>query len=194
MVRSLFDRARAARERLGGGDLEGARTAFDGRAWLDAWNVAVEAVAGRVAAVVRGRLERAQLRSGFPPRRLRPLLPTADDARVLRGKLEAAGIPLEQVIDRPIAGASWWDETRRRASALEDSWDRMENVVRLELAATSDRIERVERWRPSPLVPLVVGGVVAALLIWLGLAIGGIAPRPAFLDSVTDWFWSLPWP
>jgi hypothetical protein len=194
LVRRLFERAQAARDFLLAGDRDGARAALDPPVWLDVWRTAAAAVGDRVPAVIEARLRNAALRTRFPPRRLRALLPPPDDARVLRARLDAAGIPLEETLARPVQGGAWWDEIRRRAGALEEAWERLENVVRTELAAAAEREARIASWRPSPALPLAIGAIAAALLVWLGLALGGLVPRPGFLDPFNDWFWSLPWP
>jgi hypothetical protein len=194
LVRRMFERTQASRGFLLAADQDQAKAALDPPVWVEAWEAAVARVAQRVPAVIAARLERARARSGLPLRRLKALLPTADEVKVLEAKLGAAGIPLEQALSRSTLGSGWWDEIRRRAGALEESWDQLENVVRLELAAAATRIEEVEHWRPSPRAPLVIGGLLALVLIWLGLAIGGLVPRPPLLDPLTDWFWSLPWP
>ncbi len=194
LVRQLFERAQAARDFLLTGDQDGARAALDRPIWLDSWRTAVTATADRVTAVKAARIERAARRSGFPARRLRELLPTTDDRSVLMAKLEAAGIPLEETISRGSSGGPWWDEIRRRASRLEESWDRLETVVRLELSGIEGRLQTIERWRPSVVGPVLLAAALVGLMSWLGLAIGGYLRRPAWLDGVNDWFWSLPWP
>jgi hypothetical protein len=194
LVHALFQRTQAARDFLLTGDQAGARAALDRPVWMEVWHDAVTKTAARVMAVTTSRLERAARRSGFPARRLKELLPTADDRAVLRAKLEAAGIPLEEAFSREASGASWWDLIRRRASRLEESWDRLENVVRLELASVDERRGAIESWRPSRVIPMAGAVTLVLVLAWVGLAIGGYLPRPRWLDSVADWFWSLPWP
>jgi hypothetical protein len=194
LVRALFQRTQAARDFLLTGDQGGARAALDRPVWMDVWNSAVTQTAERVMAVTTGRLERAARRSGFPARRMKELLPTADDRAVLRAKLEAAGIPLEEAFTREPPGAAWWDLIRRRASRLEESWDRLENVVRIELGSIEERRGTIESWRPSRLVPIAAAAALVLTLAWIGLAIGGYVPRPRWLEPVASWFWSLPWP
>src|SRR5262249_51937276 len=111
-----------------------------------------------------------------------------------RAKLEAAGIPLEEVFTREPPGSVWWDLVRRRASRLEESWDRLENVVRLELGSIDERRGTIEAWRPSGVLPFAGAATLVLVLGWIGLAIGGYVPRPGWLDPVASWFWSLPWP
>ena len=194
LVGRLFERAADARKAIAAGNPAGARVALDRSVWLESWQTAVSAAADRVHAVIVARLGRAQARSGFPARRLRELLPTVDDRAVLRAKLDAAGISLEEAVARRSLGDPWWDDVRRSAGALEEAWERLENVVRLELAGYDDRAETIARWRPSLVGPSILAVLLTGVVAWLGLALGGYVPRPHWLDGLHQWFWSLPWP
>jgi len=195
LVSDLFERAGSARGFLMTGDSGGARAALDRAGWLEIWRVAAGKAADRTMTSLTDRLERAGRRSGFPRRRLRALLPTAEDRAALATKLEAAGIPLEQRLARGFpSGDGWWEGLRLAATALEESWDQLEDVVRQEVAAGEAVARRVDAWRP-PRAPWIAGLVVAlALVTWLGLALGGFLPRPRWLDPLANWIWSLPWP
>jgi len=197
LVTDLFELASSAREFLLIGDGEGARSALDRSVWLDAWRTTAARAADQTASAIEERLERAAERSGFPRRRLRGLLPTPVDRAALLAKLEAAGIPLEDRLARGFGsagGEAWWDAVRLAATAVEDSWDQLEEVVRHELAGAEEEARRIERWRPSAAPKLAALGAAIAAAVWLGLVIGGFLPGPKWLDPLADWFWSLPWP
>ena len=111
----------------------------------------------------------------------------------MAARLEAAGIPLESLASGRTE-ASLGESIRRWAVALDDAWDDLERLVSRELAALAPAVHFIEAWRP-PLVRWLGAGIVVALvMVWLALAIGGQVSRPAWLDPVAVWFWSLPWP
>src|SRR5690606_16804180 len=111
-----------------------------------------------------------------------------------RGRLEAAGIPLERRVDSLADAADWPDAIRLAAVALEDSWDALEVEIRKELATFAAVETRIAGWRPSRLAFGITVGAIAAALGWLGLVLGGYLTRPSWLDGFHRWFWSLPWP
>ncbi len=195
LVTDLFERTQSAREFLLTGDEGGGRAALDRGAWLDLWRRAARQAASNTSDHIAARMTAAGKRSGYPARRLAPLLPTEEARGILVAKVEAAGIPLESRLARGFpAGSNWWDAVRQAAVALEDSWEDLELVIQAELAAADPVVARVGQWKPSSapgLVALAVGLVVSG---WVALALGGYLPRPQWLDPVNDWFWSLPWP
>ena len=195
LVSGLFERAATARTALARGDRVQARADLDRATWLGLWQEAVGAVAGATLGAVEGRLDRAAARAGVPARRRRAAGPSADDRAVIRARLEAAGIPLEEALSRPLAGRrDWGAALRGAAAALEESWDQLEATARAVIEEWRPAVGRLERWRP----PVVLYTVPAILLVLaglgLGLAIGGFLPRPAWLDPLARWFWTLPWP
>ncbi|MEZ4586819.1 MAG: hypothetical protein R2909_10495 [Gemmatimonadales bacterium] len=195
MVSELFERADAARDFLLAGDAEGARTALDRAAWLAVWSPVVGHVAGRIEAALAARVARAARVSAASPRQLEPLVLHDDDLAVLRAKLDAAAIPLERELARaPARGSEWLAQIRRACHALEASWNELEATARGELAARRPAIDRVARSEPRRLLWWTSIGVAAAGAGWLGLALGGYLPAPAWLAPFADWFWGLPWP
>ena len=195
LVTDLFERAGAARGFLLTGDLGGAASALDRSTWLRVWQRAAESAASRVIDAIEGRLQRAAAKSGISHRRLGPLRPDSDDRAMLRAKCEAAGIPLEDALERSRESSEpWFGQVRRLAAALEDSWERLEAAVGRDLDEWTPRVLTVERWRPSRVPTLVVGSLLVGAAGWLGLALGGFLPVPAVLRPFAQWFWSLPWP
>lgn len=195
MVSDLFERTQSARGFLLTGDQGGARAALDKGAWLDLWKRAVGQVAERTSDTILGRITAAGKQARYPARRLSRLLPSIETRAILLAKLEAAGIPLETRVAKGFPGGpGWWDSIRQAAVALEDSWEDLETVVRVELAEARSTIQRVEEWRPSSAPWYLAFGTGLLVTTWLGLVLGGYLARPGWLDGLNDWFWSLPWP
>lgn len=189
----LYARAGLARRELSAGRPDVARDQLSRDAWLALWGDATGQVADRVMAEIERRLAMAAAESRMGPRRLAPLRPSDEDRQSLKARIEAAGIPLENVIP-PEAVDSWGDGLFRAAMAIDESWERLEQVVIGELAAWQGTVEQVRAWR-RPLAPLwvvTVLGLAAALA--LGLTLGGYLPARGPLGMMQRWFWSLPWP
>jgi hypothetical protein len=195
LVGSLFERGRAARRRLAEGDADGARTMLGPSVWLELWDRAAAHASAAFKGAVEQELREAGAFSRYSPRRLRALMPTAEDARVLSAKFSAAGIGLESAapqLSNP--GVDWQEALRRAAGELEEGWRQLRNVAELEHASWSGRVTLVREWR-RPWRPLVLGGLAAlAAVTWIGLVIGGYLPVPGWFRPVAEWAWSLPWP
>jgi len=193
LLAGLYSRAGAARRELAEGRPEAARDQLALVVWLTLWREATAPVAERVLAEVDRRLAQAAGESRMPPRRLDQLRPTAEDRLTLRARIDAAGIPLEDAAP-PEGAPSWSEGLFRTAMALDDSWDRLEQVVVGELATWQGNVERARAWR-RPLAPLwAVTVAVLGLALALGLSLGGYLPAPGPLGLLQRWFWSLPWP
>jgi hypothetical protein len=195
LVTDLFERARATRDRLAAADVTGARMALGRTAWLELWNRAVDGAAAEVLAAVDHRVQFVGKTRRLSPQRIRALLPDPDDRAVLRARLEAAGIELEELIAAapPERGDRWVETVARLARELEASWDRLEAVAREEIGHWERRLAALPapgpaRWQ------WVVAALAALIAGWLGLGIGGYLTLPSWLDRLRDWFWSLPWP
>src|SRR5437867_3919097 len=85
-----------------------------------------------------------------------------------------------------------WEQAVRRAAdrvthaldgRLEAAWLALEAVVAEEERRWSPELESLERWRPSLWPLLILWTPVAAALVWLGLALGGYVPAPAWLAT-----------
>ncbi len=193
LVSDLFDRVAEARDFLLAGDEPGARVALDRNTWLELWRATAARATDAVILAGTRQLEGAAFQSRYPVRRLAALLPTAEDRAVLAARLDAAGIVIEERVAQGFGANGWWDQIRQTAVAFEEAWDELEAQVRRELALWRSKAAEVARWRPAlwPWIVALAAGVAAA--VWLGLALGGYLPRPAWLDPVHRWFWSLPW-
>ena len=195
LVSDLFELTDAARGFLSVDDFPGARSALDRPRWLEIWRAASNDAAVRTVAALKEQLVRAQANSGCPERILRRFQSGAEAQEILAAQLAAAGIPLERQIARGFpAGAGWWEAVRQAASALEDSWEQLEDIVRRELADGRRGAAVVEAWRPSPVPWVVAAASLTAVLGWVGLVLGGYLPRPSWLEWLARAFWSLPWP
>lgn len=161
--------------------------------WLGWWRAAVKQVVDGLLAAHRERLLHAAARRRYSVERARRLLPDAEAAGMLAARIEAAGIPLETLAaDRRRSTPA--EELRRWAVALDDAWDELEVVAAREYAGLEASVRVVDAWRPSVWPWAVAGVSLAAGLVWVGLAVGGLVQRPAWLDPLADWFWSIPWP
>jgi hypothetical protein len=165
-----------------------------GRAmWLEAWEHAVHRVAQRVAERVDRDIEAAGYRVRMPRRARRARLLTAAERRAIAARLASGAGPFVATLDAldgaalrvreggafdATAHALWQDELCRAARRLEAAWLALEAQVEGEAARWAPEIADTARWRPSlwPLFSLWVP--LAALLLWLGLVIGGYLPAP----------------
>jgi hypothetical protein len=195
LVSALFERAAAARGFLLASDRESARAALDRAEWLAVWRKAVERSAAATIAAIDARLRRAADRSGALASHLAAARPDDEYEATLRARLEAAGIPLERLLARPLSARDdWGDAVQRACRALEASWDELEAVARAELTAWEPAVAALDAWRPPRALWLGALTLAAVTAGWVGLALGGYLSRPAWLDPFADWFWGLPWP
>ncbi len=193
LVSRVFERVSEARKHLEAGDSDGAAALLAPEVWVGWWRGTATLATGTLLDAHRERLLAAAVRRRFSAHRALALLPDGDARSVVAARIEAAGIPLE-TLARDGTGTDPVDSMRRWAVALDDAWDELENLVGRELAVLSASIRTVDAWRP-PLWPWIGAGLTAALALgWLALALGGQITRPAWLDPLAGWFWSLPWP
>jgi hypothetical protein len=195
LVSELFERGQAARSFLLVDDLQGAQASLDRASWLALWRKTALAVTDRTFAVITERFEEARRTSRCPQRVARRVAPTAEDREIIAAKFDAAGLPLEGLLQRgPVDTAQWVEQVRQCAVALDDSWEELERLVQSELAAAKSRFAPIARWQPSMVPIWAAVAVVAAIGAWVGAVLGGFLPRPGWLDPLHGWFWSLPWP
>src|SRR6185436_11750335 len=161
LVSALFERARAARRRLAEGGPDEARDLLGASVWVELWNRAAEQASTGFKGAIERELREAAAFSRFPPKRLRALMPTAEDARILSAKFSAAGIGLESAapqLSNP--GVDWQEALRRAAGELTEGWKELRSAAEREHAGWSARVEVVREWR-RPWRPLVLGGLAA---------------------------------
>jgi hypothetical protein len=79
------------------------------------------------------------------------------------------------------AHAAWQEALRTVARRLEAAWLALEAEVEEERNRWNAEISAIDAWRPS-LWPIFVFWLpFAAVLVWLGLILGGYLPAPAWL-------------
>jgi len=194
-VLELGGEARAAAERE---DRERVLETVSRRAWLAAWEQAVRRAADRVTHALDGRIERAARRVRMPRRRWRRRLLSPSEKRAIAARLTTGGEPFVAALDALDAVATqvrdatvldkgahgeWQEALRSAARRLEAAWLALEAVVAEEERRWSPELESLERWRPSLWPLLILWTPVAAALVWLGLALGGYVPAPAWLAT-----------
>ena len=186
-------RAAALRE-----DRERVLEAVSRRAWFAAWEQAVRRVADRVTEALDGRIERTARRGRMPRRGWRRRLLSTPEKRAIAARLASGGEPFIAALDALDAVAArvrdatvldktahgeWQEALRSAARRLEAAWLALEAVASEEERRWAPEIEAVERWRP-PLWPvLVLWAPLGALLVWLGLVLGGYVAAPAWLAA-----------
>jgi hypothetical protein len=193
LLSALYIRAGLARGEFAAGRPDVARHQLGREAWLAVWRDASGRVAARLLEALDGRFAAAAAESRMPARLLERMGLPREDRDVIRNRIEACGIGLEEMAPPEDTGP-WPDGLLRSAMALDDAWERLEAVVVQELARYGPAVEVVRQWR-RPLAPLWAGTVLAvATVLGLGLSLGGYLPAPGLLGSLQRWFWSLPWP
>jgi hypothetical protein len=166
------------------------------RVWTGVWEQAVRAVAERLATALDAEIERAARGVRMPPRRWRRRLLTSAEKRAIAARLGTGGGPFVDALDTletaafqvheasvldKDAHADWQEALRAAARRLEAAWLALEDEVAAERGRWAPEIADVAAWRP-PLWPVfVVWAPLAALVLWLGLVLGGYLAAPAWL-------------
>jgi len=193
-----------ARATVGGLDLDPIRRALVNRLleharrpqpdWLGAWTPVTAEASHAVLERLAGLGAQAALESRAPKRLTRLATPDDDDIRLVNGRIESTGIPLEEAVAAldPVAPVS--AQLPAIGTAVEEAWLDLERVVGEILAEWTPRVEVVRGWRrPTP--PLWAVTAVAGLLaVGCGGMIGGYLPAPDWFEPVIAWWWALPWP
>ena len=172
--------------------------ALSRRAWLAVWEAAARRAGDRVTAAIDLEIRRAAARVRMPRRTRRHRLLAGSEKRAIGARLAAGGETLVAALDALDAAAArvrdatvldkgahadWQEALRMAARRLEVAWLALEEEVVEESRRWGGEIDAIGRWRP-PLWPLiVVWAPLAAILLWLGLVIGGYLPAPAWLAA-----------
>jgi hypothetical protein len=196
LATEVMAQAGAARRAVEAGDaVRGARLLAPGT-WQDRWERAVRQAAGRLAAAIDSEIERAAWRRRMPRRRWRRRLLTPAERRAVAVRLAVGGEPLGaaldalgRAVDRLAADADaaaaieWHDALRLTARRLEAAWLALETAVAAEQERWGPEWADIAAWRPSlwPVVALWLP--VAAVLIGVGLMLGGYLPAPSWLAA-----------
>jgi len=198
-VLELGGEGRAAAAREGDGDSRARVLEITGRrAWAAAWDHAVRRAGARVADALDAEITRTARQVRLPRRGLRRHLLTNAEKRAIVARLGTGGGPFVAALDEleatavragdasvleKDAHAAWQESLRTVARRLEAAWLALEAEVDAERERWNPEIERLAAWRPSLWPIFVVWVPLAALLVWLGLMLGGYVPAPAWLAS-----------
>jgi len=168
------------------------------RAWAVAWDHAVRHAGARVADALDAEITRTARQVRLPRRRLRRHLLSNAEKRAIVARLGTGGGPFVAALDELEAAAArvgdasvlekdahatWQDALRTVARRLEAAWLALEAEVDTERERWNPDIEALAAWRPSLWPIFVVWIPLAALLVWLGLILGGYVSAPAWLAS-----------
>lgn len=193
LIAELFETAATARDLDQRGRPDEAHQTLSGTVWLELYRAVARRVAARTMDEARRRIETAAVESRMPKRLVMARMPGEEDMAIANHRAHAAGIPLERLAAEP-PGGEWSDQVPRRAAALQDAWDRLEVAMGEELERWTAVARGVGAWRRDPRPLWLITAFSLAVMLWLGLAIGGYLPAPGLIGSVRDWWWSLPWP
>ncbi len=155
-------------------------------AWVDAWRVTAAGIDAQVQQEVVEEIRTAAAESRYPAKLIGSRMPNQDARESLTNRLTAAGIPLEKLdLHAPLAA---------RAAAAAAAWDDGMVIARRELRIWRGVADEVAAWQ-RPWWPLAAILAALWLLVLVPAAwIGGLLPAPGWWASVSEWFWSLPWP
>jgi len=190
-VIEVAGRAREAAQR---GDGMAAVRALDRALWLEAWERALRRVAKRLATRLDTEIDLAGRRARMSRRRRRARLLTGVERRAIGARLAsgagafvAALDALDEAAERArrskgidaAVRAEWVDALLSAARRLEAAWLVLEDEAEHEAARWLPEIADAAAWRPSLWPVLALGAPLAAVLLWLGLVVGGYLPAPA---------------
>ena len=194
----VIDLAGEARQAAAGDQRDRILEALGRRAWLAAWEQAVRRTAERAARALDEAVVEAARRVRMPARHWRRCLLSAGERRALAARLGSGAEPFVAALDllataaerareasvlEKGAHAEWQDALRAAARRLEAAWLALENELARETARWAPELAAVARWRP-PLWPmLAVWAPLAAVVLWLGLMLGGYVPAPPWLAA-----------
>ncbi len=168
------------------------------RAWAAAWDHAVRRAGARVADALDAEITRTGRQVRLPRLRLRRHLLSTAEKRAIVARLGTGGGPFVAALDELEAAAAragdasvlekdahatWQEALRTVARRLEAAWLALEAEVDAERERWNSELEALAAWRPALWPIFVVWIPLAALLVWLGLILGGYAPAPAWLAS-----------
>lgn len=196
LATDVMTRAGAARRAAAAGDVADAARQIGPAVWQDAWEHAVRRAAERVAAAIDREIERAAWRVRMPRRRWQRWLLTSGERRAVGVRLALGGEPLGAALTQlgqtaerlrgdaaDAAALEWQDALRLTARRLEAAWLALEAAVAAERERWAPEWADIAAWRPSLWRVVAVWAPVAAVLVWLGLLLGGYLPAPTWLAA-----------
>ena len=198
-VLELGGEGRSAAARESDGDTRARVLEVTGRrAWTAAWDHAVRRAGARVADALDAEIARTGRQVRLPRLRLRRHLLSTAEKRAIVARLGTGGGPFVAALDELEAAAAragdasvlekdahaaWQEALRTVARRLEAAWLALEAEVDAERERWNPEFEALAAWRPALWPIFVVWIPLAALLVWLGLILGGYVAAPAWLAS-----------
>jgi hypothetical protein len=167
-------------------------------AWAAAWDQAVRRAAKRVADALDAGFTQTGRQVRMPRRRLRRYLLTTSEKRAIAARLGTGGATFVAALDALDAAAAraanasvlekdahaeWQEALRTVARRLEAAWLALEEEVEEERLRWMSESEALAAWRPSLWPVFVLWIPLGALLVWLGLVLGGYVPAPVWLAA-----------
>jgi hypothetical protein len=195
-VIELAGEGRKAAERE---DREAVLAATSSAVWLGAWEQSVRRVADRVSQALDQAIEIAARRVRMNARRWRKRLLAPTERRAIAARLAAGGekfVAALRDLDRASAAvrqasvlerdahAAWQDALKAAARRLEAAWLELEAAVDAERDRWAPELADVAAWRPSLWPVILVWLPFAAVVVWLGLVLGGYLPAPPWLAQL----------
>lgn len=168
------------------------------RAWSAAWDNAVRRAAARVADALDAEINAAGRSVRLSRRRLRKHFLTTPEKRAIAARLGTGGGPFVSALDDletaatrvaeasvldKDAHADWQEALRTVTRRLEAAWLALEAEVEEERRRWSSEIATLAGWRPRLWPVIALWAPFAAVLLWLGLILGGYVPAPAWLAA-----------
>ncbi len=196
LVTGLFDLAGAARSFAAGGDRAGAMASLGRLEWLRVWEKTVATTAARIVAEANAGLRLAAAESRFPPRRLKRLELTDEDARAIAARLGSGGAPFVAALDTleqaaHTGGASAWPEALGSAARrLESAWIALDLAARAEQQRWASEVGAVRSWRRPTWPVWLVTVLAVAAAAYVGLVLGGYLPVPPVLEGLATFWWT----
>jgi hypothetical protein len=199
LATTMMERAGEARRLAANEERSTAIFALSPVFWLTAWEETVNRVTFLVLTEIRDKITREARVAGIPKKMQATFFPPATEGRALTARLRSAGAGLVPALDElerrgadalaatsagPEALERWYEALRIAARRLEAAWLGLEDRVTPELERWQPVVARVGRWKRPVLPELMLGGILLALALWLGLAFGGFVPAPHFLERL----------
>jgi hypothetical protein len=205
LATAIFELAADARSWSSAGDRQAAVDELGRSGWLAAWEAAVRGAAEVAVQAIDARIREAGQESRIPGRKLKRLFLSDPEKRALAARLGRGGFafaeglePVDReghrlreagVLDRE-AGDRWREALTGAARSLEAAWLTLEEAATEEWHRWSPLVESVRTWRRPRWVLWGISAIVLAVLVYVGLVVGGYLQGPQFLEAFADWWWT----
>ncbi|HTY05267.1 MAG TPA: hypothetical protein VMC86_02020 [Gemmatimonadales bacterium] len=179
-----------------GGDRDAVLAALGRARWLAAWEQAVRRASERVGDHLDDQIERVGRGVRMPRRKRRARKLVGVERRALVARLSAGGSGLVEALDEVDRTAArlqeapagddeahdlWREAVQTAARRLEAAWLALEEAVLVERKHWEPELAALAAWRPALWPAILAWAVGAAVVIWLGLVLGGWVDAPAWL-------------